>query len=851
MTAGDLYTIGDVGLSGSPSTAINMGNVAAASNGLSVDTNGNIAVGVSDGVIFVNEQASTLSRYGLSIPADSAAVVAGNAEGTTDCVAGATSVAANTQYFQSAEPTFDSSGNIYFADNEAGGSNGGGCDWVLPATTGILDGMSVTAGNVYKLAGNGGATATSSGLPAVQSNVAGTAEMTLDSAGNVVLAVQSHSGFGTSPAIQVLAESTGNYYGTAMTAGDLYTVAGGSSNTLATLSGPTSILNAGGGNLLFTDGSNTSANLDELSGAPTGGAVAGGTVTLSKSIALIGNYNDKVSGTGWNAHSDTTVTVNECASAAYSAATCDAANQVSATLGTTATTIGTFKNALIKLAVGTMDTNGDTCGLSGSPTCYIVVVGNTGDSTSSALAFTLPTFTVKKTTTVLGNYVDAVKATGIPIGDDVGAFECDGSVSVPATVSTHCDGATIVNGTASTSGAVVFPSGVKLLVGSAFTDAASGSCSFGGTCDIGIVDASNADIGTGVPVTFATPAITVKKTTAVLGNYVDGVKTSGFPIGDTVSAQECDSSVSVPATVSTHCDAATEASGTVAANGAVPFSPAGVKLLVGSAYSDGASGSCSFGGTCEIAVTDAQNSAIGLSGSVAFATPAITLKKTTAALGGSLDTVKAIGFPIGDTIDAQECDSSVSVPSTVSTNCDASTKISGTTGTTGVVVFAPTGVTLAEGGAYSDPAAGTVAAGGTAEIAVTDPGNSAVALEDAVSFATPAATVKSTSAVTDNFVDKVTATSFPIGDTVTALECDSNVNASNVGTNCDTATEETGTVGTTGVVTFTSTGVKVVDGGAYSDGASGTVVPGGPADIVINDSTHSGFFIAVPITMHS
>ena len=54
-----------------------------------------------------------------------------------------------------------------------------------------------------------------------------------------------------------------------MTAGDIYTVAGGSSN-LGTLSGPTSVLYSGSGNLLFTDGSASSANLDELSGAPIG-----------------------------------------------------------------------------------------------------------------------------------------------------------------------------------------------------------------------------------------------------------------------------------------------------------------------------------------------------------------------------------------------------------------------------------------------------------------------------------------------------------------------------------------------------------------------------------------------------
>ena len=172
MTAGDLYTIADVGLSGSPSSAINMGNVAAPANGMSVDTNGNIAVGNGDGVDFVNEQSSgSLSLYGLTIPHQSSAVLAGTAQGGTDCAAAAAHAAAKSLYFQSPEPFFDGSDNVYFSDNEIGGASGGGCVWVLPAQSGSLDGMAVTAGNVYKLAGNGGTTATPDGTAGVQANL--------------------------------------------------------------------------------------------------------------------------------------------------------------------------------------------------------------------------------------------------------------------------------------------------------------------------------------------------------------------------------------------------------------------------------------------------------------------------------------------------------------------------------------------------------------------------------------------------------------------------------------------------------------------------------------------------------
>ena len=164
MTAGDLYTVADVGLSGAPTSAINMGDVAAPANGMSVDPTGNIVVGDGNGVDFVNEQASgSLTLYGQSIPAQSAAVIAGNSQGGTDCAAGATNDPASSQYFQSPEPFIDSSDNVYFSDNESRSRRG--CDWVLPAQSGTLDGMSVTAGNVYKLAGNGGTTATLTARP--------------------------------------------------------------------------------------------------------------------------------------------------------------------------------------------------------------------------------------------------------------------------------------------------------------------------------------------------------------------------------------------------------------------------------------------------------------------------------------------------------------------------------------------------------------------------------------------------------------------------------------------------------------------------------------------------------------
>ncbi len=283
----------------------------------------------------------------------------------------------------------------------------------------------------------------------------------------------------------------------------------------------------------------------------------------------------------------------------------------------------------------------------------------------------------------------------------------------------------------------------------------------------------------------------------------------------------------------------------------VVFSPTGVTLRVGSAYSDGASGTCATGGTCDIVVTDSDNAAFGLSSAVAFASPTVSVKKTTPVLGNYVDSVKASGFPIGDSVVAQECDASVSVPSTVSTNCDGATEISGSVAANGVVTFSPTGVTLRAGSAYSDGASGTCAAGGTCEVVFTDSDNAAIGFEVAVTFASPTASLHETSNVAANYADHVTTGSFPVGDTVTAQECDANVNAGNLGTNCDSATEITGTVASNGVVTFSATGVKILVGSAYGvdgvDSSGGTCPAGGTCDVVVNDSSDGGFYVALPV----
>ena len=574
-----------------------------------------------------------------------------------------------------------------------------------------------------------------------------------------------------------------------------------------------------------------------------GSSASGGAVTLSKATALIGNYPDKVSGTGWAANGDTTVTINQCASTAYSAATCDAANAVSVTLGT-GTHAGTFTSSVIKLAVGGIDTNGDTCGLATSVPCYIVVVGNTGDSTTSAaLGFTLPSITVHETTDVLGNYVDAVGTAGIPIGDTVTAQECDASVVVPGTVSTHCDAVTQISGTSGTNGKVIFnATGVTLRVGSAYTDTASGSCQVGGTCNVGVVDSDNSDINASVAVGFASPTVKVSKTIGVLGNYVEKLTAKDFPIGDTIDAVECDSSVTT-ANLGQNCDDVTQISGSASTAGEVTgtaWSPAGLTMLVDGAYGDGADGSCLTGGSCYVAAIDSTNSPVNaLSGSIAMAVPLVKVSKTAGVLGNYVETVTATDFPIGDTIDAVECDSSVTTAN-LGQNCDDVTQISGSASTAGEVTgtaWSPAGLTMLVDGAYGDGADGSCLTGGSCYVAAIDSTNSPVnALSGSIGMATPTVTIVPATVATGNGrTITVTGKDFPINDTVVAVECDTAFSGSL--NNCDTTNAEiSGTAGATGTVVWSPLKITVLTtltSPSYSDSSS-PVASCAPGDSVAN-----------------
>ncbi len=108
----------------------------------------------------------------------------------------------------------DAAGNLLIADT------GNTRVRVVAATTGTFYGQAMTAGDIYTVAGNGHYGFSGDGGPATSAELNGPDGVAVDGAGNLVIADTGNN------RIRVVAATTGTFYGQAMTAGDIYTVAG-------------------------------------------------------------------------------------------------------------------------------------------------------------------------------------------------------------------------------------------------------------------------------------------------------------------------------------------------------------------------------------------------------------------------------------------------------------------------------------------------------------------------------------------------------------------------------------------------------------------------------------------------
>jgi hypothetical protein len=255
MTAEDIYTVagnGTFGFSGDrgPATSAEL----KGPDGVAVDRAGNLAIADGDNSRVRVAAAATGTFFGQAMTAGHIYTVAGTGKrGFSGDGGPGTSAELNGP----AAVAVDGSGNLLIADT------GNNRVRVVAAATGTFYGQPMTAGHIYTIAGNGrrgySFLGDGDGGPATSAEIWSPVGMAVDGAGNLLIADTFHA------RVRVVAAATGTFYGRAMIAGRIYTVAGtdhrgfsgdGGPATRAALFFPSGVAVDGAGNLVIADSSN-------------------------------------------------------------------------------------------------------------------------------------------------------------------------------------------------------------------------------------------------------------------------------------------------------------------------------------------------------------------------------------------------------------------------------------------------------------------------------------------------------------------------------------------------------------------------------------------------------------------
>jgi sugar lactone lactonase YvrE len=284
MKAGNIYSVAGTGIAGlsgngGQGTKARLNSPASvapgAAGGLAIADTGNGQIRVL--------AATAGTYYGQAMTAGNLYTVAGTSAAGFSGDGGPATAAT---LYSPAGVAVDAAGNLVIADTWNGRVR------VVANTTGTYYGQPMTAGNIYTVAG-GGTTGLGDGGPAAAAQLDLPGGVTVDSAGNLLIADTNDS------RIRVVAGSTGTFYGQPMTAGDIYTVAGGGTGlsdggpaTQATLNYPNSVAIDGTGNLLIADTLNNRIRVV----AKAGGTFYGQAMTAGDIYTVAGSGNLGFSG---------------------------------------------------------------------------------------------------------------------------------------------------------------------------------------------------------------------------------------------------------------------------------------------------------------------------------------------------------------------------------------------------------------------------------------------------------------------------------------------------------------------------------------------------------------------------
>src|SRR5579871_1715069 len=248
MSAGNIYTIagdGTAGYTGDGGPAT--GAQVSSPSGVAADGAGDLVIADSGNSVIRVVAATTGTLYGQHMTAGDIYTIAGTG---TAGYTGDGGRATSARLSAPVSVTADATGNLVIAD---GGNN---VIRVVAAATGTFYGVSMTAGDIYTVAGTGTAGYTGDGGRATGATLYYPQGATVDGAGNLVIADTGNN------VIRVVAGQDGTFYGTSMTAGDIYTVAGtgdqgfsgdGGPATSAGLTVPASVAVDAAGNVIIAD----------------------------------------------------------------------------------------------------------------------------------------------------------------------------------------------------------------------------------------------------------------------------------------------------------------------------------------------------------------------------------------------------------------------------------------------------------------------------------------------------------------------------------------------------------------------------------------------------------------------
>jgi hypothetical protein len=246
MTSGNIYTV-----AGGGSGALGDGGPALGASlheptSVAVDGPGNLVITdqINQRIRVVAERAGTF--YGQAMTKGDIYTVAG--DGTAG-FGGDGGPATSAELHDAQQTSLDAAGNLLIADVFNHRIR------VVAASTGAFYGQAMTTGDIYTVVGDGTEGFAGDGGPAASAELDAPTGVTVDNAGNLVIADENNY------RVRVVAASTGTFYATAMTAGNIYTIAGqgathgsgdGRNATTAQFS-PSSVAVDGAGDLMTVD----------------------------------------------------------------------------------------------------------------------------------------------------------------------------------------------------------------------------------------------------------------------------------------------------------------------------------------------------------------------------------------------------------------------------------------------------------------------------------------------------------------------------------------------------------------------------------------------------------------------